>query len=274
MTTSTLTPFRLQAWGPRPSFRDTVRAEWLKLRTVRSSWWTLLVIAVVTIGLGYAVCAAEVARWNHLSLSEKLSFDPTAHSLSGLMLSQLIVGVFGVMVITSEYSTGMIRSTLAAMPRRRQVLSAKALTLVGPVFLVGTLAALVAFLGGQAILADKGIGVSLGAPSEWRAVVGAGAVLTLEALLALGIGVIIRHTAGAIASYVGVVLVAPLILSALPDPWGRDITQYFPFTAGQALMKVHRTHELLPPGTALAVLCAWAVASLGVAAWSITRRDA
>ncbi len=228
----------------------------------------------VTIGFGAIVSAAIVGRWDRMSLAQRLAVDPTARSLTGFMLSQLFIGVLGVLVITSEYSAGMIRSTLAAMPHRRQVLAAKAMSLTPPVFLVGTLSALLAFLSGQAILAGKGIGVSLGAPQEWRAVLGAGLVLTLEALIALGLGAMIRQTAGAIASYVGVLLVAQLLLSALPDPYGRDISEYFPFNAGRALMKIHTTPDLLPPWSGLAVLCAWAVVSLGVAGWLITRRDA
>ena len=177
MTTTTFVP-RLGPLGRRPGFRDTWLSEWTKFRTVRSTWWTFFAVLAVTIGLGSAVCAAEVARWDHLSLRRQLSFDPTARSLTGLTLSQLIIGVLGILVVTSEYSTGMIRSTLAAVPRRRQVLGAKALSLIGPVFVLSTAAALIAFLAGQAILASKGIGVSLSGPSEWRAIVGAGAVLT------------------------------------------------------------------------------------------------
>ena len=272
--TATLNVPQSETLGPRPGFGDTLRAEWTKLWTVRSTWWTLLAVLAVTVGLGLLVSGATVARWDHLSLERRLTIDPTAQSLVGLMLSQLIIGVLGVLIITSEYATGMIRSTFAASPHRRQVLGAKAISVSGPVFVVAVVAALLAFLAGQAIFAGKGIGVSLGAPGEWRAIVGAGVVLMLESLIALGLGVIIRHTAGAVATYVGVLLVAPLILGALPDPWGRDITEYFPFTAGRALMKIHMTPDLLPPAAGLAVLCGWAVAVLGVGAWLIGRRDA
>lgn len=272
--TATAAPPEAPALGPRPGFRDVLVAEWTKLRSVQSTWWTLFAVFAVVVGLGCLICAVTAARWDRMSLAQRLSIDPTMRSLNGLVLAQLLIGVLGALVITSEYATGMIRSTLAAVPRRRQVLFAKVLTLVVPVFVVGTLAAFVAFTAGQAILASKGIGVSLGAPNVWRAIVGAGIVLTLEAVLALGIGALVRHTAGAIASYVGILLVVPLLLSALPDPWGRDITEYFPFTAGQALRSVVSRPDLLPPWSGFAVLCGWAVVAVGLAAWSITRRDA
>ena len=272
--TATLTEPGVTALGPRPRFRDTLLCERTKLRTVRSTWWTLFAVFAVTLAFGAIVTAAIVGRWDRMSVAQRLAIDPTARSLTGFMLSQLFIGVLGVLAITSEYSGGMIRSTLAAMPHRRQLLAAKAISLAPPVFLVGAVSALLAFLSGQAILSNKGIGVSLGAPQEWRAVLGAGLVLALEALIALGLGAMIRQTAGAIASYVGVLLVAQLILSALPDPYGRDITEYFPFNAGRALMKVHTSPDLLPPWSGLAVLVVWAVVSLGVAGWLITRRDA
>lgn len=275
MTSVTYRPFRAEPLGARPGFVDAVRSEWTKFRTVRSTWWTLVAVAAVTIGLGYAVSAAVTARWDRMSLVQRLTFNPTTRSLTGLFLAELIIGVLGVLVITSEYSTGMIRSTLAAFPHRRQVLVAKASVLVLPVFLVGAVSALAAFLGGQAIFSKKGIGVSLTAPGEWRAIVGAGIVLTLEALFALGLGTVVRHTAGAIAAYVGFLLVAPLILSALPDPWGRDLEEYFPLSAGQAFMRVgHTSRDLLPAGSGLAVLCGWAVLALALGAWFISRRDA
>lgn len=274
MATTVYQPLRNEPLGPRPGFVDAVRSEGTKFRTVRSSYWTLFAVAAVTIGLGYLVSSVVTARWDRLSFADKLTFDPTRVSLTGVTLAQLIIGVLGVLVITAEFSTGMIRSTLAAVPRRLEMYAAKATVLAPPVFLVGTLAALVAFLGGQAIFAGKGIGVSITAPNEWRAIVGAGLVLTLEALFALGVGTFVRHTAGAIAAYVGVLLVAPLILSALPDPYGRDITEYFPLPAGEAVMRVHQVHDLLPWGSGLAVMVGWAAVALIIGAWRISTRDA
>jgi ABC-type transport system involved in multi-copper enzyme maturation permease subunit len=257
-----------------PRRRDVLRSEWTKLRTVRSTWWTLLVVFGGTVVLGLLICAAVTARWDGMTAAERASFDPTFRSLTGLFIAQLAIGVVGALAITSEYATGMIRSTLAAVPRRRAVLVGKAAALVPPALVVSTVGCLVAFLGGQAILAGKGAGVSLSAPGELRAVLGGGLYLTLLAVFALGLGGILRHTAGAISAFVGLVLVLPAVVSPLPSPWGRDIARYLPSLAGQAMFNVRAGSGLLPPWAGLAVLCGWTAAALGGAAWLITRRDA
>jgi len=258
--------------GPRR--RDVLHAEWTKLRTVHSTWWALLTVLCGTIGVGLLICAAVAARWDHMSAMDRANFDPTFRSLTGLFIGQLAIGVVGALAVTAEYSTGMIRSTFAAVPRRGRVLAAKALALVTPALVVSTVGCVVAFLGGQAILATKGAGVSLGAPGELRAVLGGGVFLALLALFALGLGAVFRHTAAAISAFVGLVLVLPVIVSPLPSPWGRDVAPYLPSLAGQAISNV-RTHTgLLPPWSGLAVLIVWAAGALGAAAWLTTRRDA
>jgi len=253
---------------------DVLRAEWTKLRSVRSTWWTLLATLVGTVGIGLGVCYATVARWDQMSLLDRLQLDPTFKSLTGLLLAQVAVAVLGVLAITSEYATGMIRSTFAAVPARRSVLASKAVVLVVPVLIASTAASVIAFLGGQAILASKGAGISISDPGVLRAVIGGGLYLTLMAVFALGLGAICRRTAGAVAGFVGLVLVAPSIVGALPKPWGPDIAKYLPSQAGQAILNVHPATNSLAPWTGFAVLCAWAATALAVAAWLITRRDA
>ena len=186
----------------------------------------------------------------------------------------MAIGVLGALVITAEYSTGMIRSTFAAVPQRVSVLAAKAITFFGVALVVGTAACVTAFLGGQAIFAGKGIGVSLGAANELRAVLGGGVFLALLGLLALGIGAIVRHTAGAIAAFVGLILVAPALVGALPSPWSGNIAKFLPANAGQTLISVHTSAGQLSPWAALAVLVGWVAVSLGTAAVLICRRDA
>lgn len=181
--------------------------------------------------------------------------------------------MLGALVITAEYSTGMIRSTFAAVPQRGAVLAAEAITFAGVALAVGTAACLAAFLGGPAIFAGKGIGVSLGAAGELRAVLGGGVFLALLGLLALGIGAMVRHTAGAIAAFVGIILVAPALVSALPSPWSGNIAK-LPGEAGQSLVRVHASAGQLSPWAALAVLSGWVAVSLGTAAVLILRRDA
>jgi ABC-2 type transport system permease protein len=267
--TTTILPTRVGAF--RAS--NVVRSEWTKLRTVNSTWWLLGSVLVGTVAIGILVSAAVAARWDTMSAADRIGFDPTFRSLTGLFFAQLAVGVLGVLAITSEYGSGMIRSTLAAVPRRRAVLAGKSLAVAVSVLAVGTAACVAAFLAGQAIFSTKGIGVSLGAPGELGAVLGGGLYLAALALLALGLGGIFRHTAAAIFGFVLLVLVLPYLVSPLPAPFGRDIAQYLPSEAGQAILNVHTTANSLPPWTGFGVLCAWTVLALGAAAWLITRRD-
>ena len=255
------------------NFTDVLRSEWIKFRSVGSTRWTLLAAWAGTIAVGLIVCAAIAGHWNHMSATERTSFDPTFRSLTGLSLGQLAVGILGVLVIASEYATGMIRSTLAAVPGRRRVLAAKALALAVPTFIIATVASLVAFLGGQALLASTGAGASMWANGELRAVIGGGVYLTLMAVFGLALGAIFRRTAGGIAAFVGLILVLPVVVAPLPNPWGRDISQYLPSDAGQAFLQIHTSAGSLPPWAGLAVLAAWVAAALGTAAWLITRRD-
>jgi hypothetical protein len=192
---------------PTATAVDVVRSEWTKLRTVASTRWTLLACWAGTIGIGLIVCASVASRWSGLSPGQQASFDPTSRSLTGLLLGELAVGILGALVITSEYATGMIRSTLAAVPGRRVVLAAKAAVLAVPTLIVGVTASVIAFLGGQALLASTGVGVSLGSSGGLRAVIGGGVCLMLLALLGFGLGAIFRRTAGAIGAFVGLVLV-------------------------------------------------------------------
>src|SRR5262249_9657054 len=147
VTTVTL-PAPVSVERDDPTFLDVVRAEWIKFRSVGSTGWTLLTAWAGTIAVGLIVCAAVAARWSTMSPGAQASFDPVFRSLTGLLLGELAVGILGVLVITSEYATGMIRSTLAAVPTRRQVLAAKALVLGAPTWIVATVASLVTFLGG------------------------------------------------------------------------------------------------------------------------------
>jgi hypothetical protein len=253
---------------------DVVRSEWTKLRTVASTRWTLLACWAGTIGIGLIVCASVASRWSGLSPGQQASFDPTSRSLTGLLLGELAVGILGALVITSEYATGMIRSTLAAVPGRRVVLAAKAAVLAVPTLIVGVTASVIAFLGGQALLASTGVGVSLGSSGGLRAVIGGGVCLMLLALLGFGLGAIFRRTAGAIGAFVGLVLVLPVVVSALPNPWGNDISEVLPGNAGQALLQLHGSAGSLSPWVGLLVLVGWVAAAIGGGMWLTGRRDA
>jgi ABC-type transport system involved in multi-copper enzyme maturation permease subunit len=255
-------------------FPAVLRSEWTKLRSVRSTMWALLATIGITIGFGTLFCLAYTARYDRLALRDRLTVDPTLLSLRGLFLSTLAIGVLGVLVITSEYATGMIRSSLAAVPQRRALLAAKAIVFGGVALVISIGSAFAAFGAGQAILSRKHLGTSLTDPTVLRAVLGAGIYLTIVGLLGLAIGTILRRTAGAIATLVGLVFIADVLVDALPSPWNTDIGKFLPGNAGLAVFSVRANADRLTPGSAFIVLLLWLVAALIVATIAITRRDA
>lgn len=273
-TTTPAVDTRPSTPGLTSIFGATLRSEWTKFRSVRSTVWTLLSAAVATVGLGAALCAAYVSRYDQLSLAERARFDPLTFNLRGLFLAQLAIGVLGVLVISSEYTTGMIRTSLAAVPQRRTVIAAKATVFVVVAFVVGTVACFGAFFAGQSILASKHLNVGLGDAGAVRAIVCGGAYLAIIGLLGLAFGTLLRRTAGAIAALFGLVLVIPALASALPSPWGTDVPKYLPSDAGLAMFGVHHHSDLLSPGAGFAVLLGYAAAAVALALFAITRRDA
>jgi ABC-type transport system involved in multi-copper enzyme maturation permease subunit len=282
-TTALATPAddrAVEAVGPARAFAGgallphVMRSEWTKLRSVRSTVWSLVATVGITVGLGAVFSWAYVNQYNQQSLAERLTFDPISRSLSGLFLAQLAIGVLGVLVISSEYGTGLIRTTFAAVPQRRTVLAAKAAVFGVVSLVVSMLSVFVAFLVGQAILSTKNVGASLGGPSVLRAVFGAGVYLTFIALLGLGIATILRRTAGAIGALVGLVLVFPLLAQALPSPWNHNIAKYLPSELGDALFSVRSGPNHLSPGIALVFVAAWLIVTYAIATLLISRRDA
>jgi hypothetical protein len=253
---------------------DLLRSEWTKLRSVPSTYWTLLVAAVATIGLGALFCAIYVSRYGKPSPFHRVSFNPTSYSLSGIMLTQLAIAVLGVLVITSEYNTGMIRTTLTAVPQRRTLFAAKALVFTVTTLVIGIASCFGAFFLGQAILSRHHLETTIGSPGVLRAVVGAGLYLAVLGLLSLGIGALLRSTAGAIATVVGLVLVLPGIAAALPTSWANSIDKYLPSNAGQAIFHVNTQAHMLSPWAGFAVFCAYAAAALVGAGYLLHRRDA
>ena len=259
------------------ALRAALVSEWTKLRSVRSTVWALVLTAVFTVGLSALFCWAFVNRDERRrdgSLRNFFEFDPTARSLRGVVLAQLAIGVLGVLVMSSEYTTGMIRTSLAAVPNRRILLAAKTLILTGVSLVVGMASAFVAFLLGQAILDGKALGASLGDPSVLRAILGAGLYLTLIPMFGLALGTIIRRTPGAIATLFGIVLILPLLADAFPEPWDVRIGRVSPLNAGQAFFSVRYDPDLLTPTQGLLVFLGWVVASFVVAVVMASKRDA
>jgi ABC-2 type transport system permease protein len=275
---STNRPTRTNLVKPTGSARGNVlRSEWTKFRTVRSTYWTLLTAAVLTIGLGAIACAVIVAQYDNVSATDRADFSAASFSLTGGVLAQLAIAVLGVLVVTSEYGSGMIRTTFAAVPQRLHVLAAKAAVFAAVTFVVTAAACFTAFFVGQAILSAKDINVGIGSPNALRTVLGTAGYLTVLGLIALGIGTLIRKTAGAISAVVGVIFVLPALSALLPDSISA-VQEYLPGNAGQAIIyggtTSARATESLSPWVGFGVFCLYAVVVLAAAAVVLVRRDA
>lgn len=249
-------------------------SEWIKLRSLRSTVFTLLAAVVCTVGLGILISALRANDFNQNGFHPGPDFDPTLVSLRGIYLAQLAVGVLGVLMITGEYTTGMIRATLSAVPRRLPVLWAKAAVFAAVVFVVAGISSLLAFLGGQAALSNAGFHVSLSTPGAARAVLGGALYLTVVGLLGIGLGFLLRNTAGAIATLFGLLLVLPAIAAALPSSLYNDTYKYLPMVAGTQVLTTVQDHSVLGPWSGIGVLCLYAVAAIGAGAVVLRRRDA
>jgi ABC-2 type transport system permease protein len=254
-------------------FRSAARMEWLKLRSVRSTAWVMLVFATGLIGLAIMVLAHQ--RWATTSAADRASFDPVNQGFTGLAIGQLAFGVLGVLMITSEFSSGMIRATLGAVPRRPLLLAAKAAVLGAVVLVAGEIMAFAAFAVGEAVLRSPAPHATLGQPGVLRAVLMAGAYPGLIALIGLGLGAVIRHTAGAICAVVGILFVLPLILLPLGYSIQNSVGQFMPMLiAENSITAVKPQSHTLSPGLGFSMLCLYAVAALVVGGWALARRDA
>jgi len=222
--------------------------------------------------LGLAILALSHESYAQMSAADRASFDPTHDCFIGLVLGQLLTGTLGVLAITSEFSSGMIRATFAAAPSRPLVLTAKAAVLGAVTLAVGEMTVFAAFIAGQAALQAPAPHATLGQPGVLRAVVIAGAYPALIALTGLGIGAVIRHTAGAICALVGVLFVLPLLFVT---PSLQNAAQNFlPHPMANSLTAVKPLPHTLPPGLVFGLLCAYAVAALATGAWALASRDA
>ena len=251
-----------------------VRSEWLKMRTLRSSWLTFGLAVLSVPGIGIAIAWSTANDWTHMRPRQQNRFDPLGDPLSGFNLSQLAIGVLGILLISGEYSGGMIRATLAAVPKRLPVLWAKLVVFVSItlVFMVPT--AIFTFFVSEHLLSKQHIQVSWSTPHVPRIVIGVGLYLTVVAALAVGIGAIVRNVAAAIGVFVAVLLVLPAIASALPQIWADRINKWLPSNAGQALMSIHSDSTTLSPYRGFIVFCADAIGAVAIAAVLLKRRDA
>jgi hypothetical protein len=274
-TTMTTTPVSSTA-GPEKrevTQRRVMLSEWIKLRSLRSTLFALAAAVILTVGLGVLISAL---RANDIKQHGDIGprFDAVVVSLRGIYLAQMPIGVLGVLVITGEYVTGMIRATLAAVPRRLPVLWAKALIFGVVAFVVGGISSLLAFEGGQAMFSSAGIHIGLGSPGAARAVLGGALYLTAVGLLGVGLGFLIRNTAGAVAALFGLLLVLPAIASALPASVYNDVFRYLPMPAGTQVMTTVGDRALLTPRQGIGVFFLYAVVAIGAGAAVLQRRDA
>lgn len=247
-------------------------SEWVKLVSLRSSWITFAAAVVSVIGIGVLVSYLLNNHWDRLDPVERLSFEPIGHSLGGVELAQLAIGVLGVLVVTGEYATGMVRSSLMAVPRRLPVLVAKLVVFSACTFVLMLLSAFVAFVLGQQALGAHG--VTLGAPHAVRAVFGAALYLTVVGAFAMGLGWVVRSTAGGIAALFALLLVLPGIVHLLPDTWQQHVLPYLPGNAGAGLFAAHPEAGMLSTWAGFGVFCAWAAAALIAGVVLLKRRDA
>jgi ABC-2 type transport system permease protein len=249
------------------------RSEWTKLYSLRSTRYALLVTVVMTIGFGIIASAANVSRWGSMSALDKAAFDPLSTSLLGVRFGVLAIGVLGVLLIAGEYSTGMIRSTMTAVPKRLPVLWGKAGVYALVALAVSIPAALIAFFAGQAILSGQHIQIAFSHAGVPGAVLGAAGYLTLVGLFAMGLGAILRNTAGAIATFAGIMFVIPPLISILPSSIANSIDPYLPSNAGDAMMQIGHHANTLSPTAGLAVFAAYVAGTIGAAAVLLVRRD-
>ena len=257
--------------GTRPGFSSTLRAEWIKFWSVRSTTWSAVMLFVLGAGLTALVCAAS-AGWLASSDADE---SPLSFVTWGMMFAQITAVVLGALTVTAEYGTGMIRATLAATPRRGPVLAAKGLVLAGTLFVVGTATAFVGYFAGNWFLEREGVGVALSDEGVVRALFGSGLYLAGLGLFAMAVGLLIRHTAAALSVVLGLVFVVGNMAFLLPGTWGDWVAKLMPGNAGGVVTQaVPFEGGLLSPWTGFAVFAAEVLALLAIGWMVFQRRDA
>jgi ABC-2 type transport system permease protein len=251
------------------ALRRVIASEWIKFITLRS---TVAVLAAAMLGM---VIIGSLVGYNTRHVTANIDPNDLAVSatLQGYYLGQLLIGALGVLFVTGEYATGMIRATFVAVPRRLPVLVAK-LAVFTTVTLVGMVStSVLAFLAGQAVISSARPGLSLSQPTALRIAVGTGVYLTLVGLIGMAIGWIVRSTPGALVTYLGVILIAPVIIGHALGKWGQHVAQYLPSQAGGAFITSIPDGLSMRPWPGIAVMLGWVVAILALGVWSLQRRD-
>jgi ABC-2 type transport system permease protein len=257
----------------RSGFGGALRSEFTKIRSVRSTYWTLLALIVVVIGMGVLSCVGAVSRPGDV---QGPGFDPTFRSLIGLIIGQLIMPVLGALTVTSEYSTGMIRTSLTVQPRRGTLFAAKAVVFGLVSLVTGLIAAFASFFIGQAVLSGKHLDVTLSQPDVLRAVIGAGLFLAVCGLLGFGLGAMLRSTAAAISTATGLLFVLFVLSNFLPQSWQVHVDRWIPFNAGSQIWRVVTSpgDHMFSAWTGFAVFAAYAAVAVAAGLILFRTRDA
>ena len=276
MSTAVATADRAAA-APRGKVTQAhvLRSEWTKLFTLRSTRWSLLAGFVSMAGLGILVAAVQMSRWTHLEPHERATYNSLDPAVGGWHLAQLAIGVLGVLVISGEYSTGMIRSSLMAVPRRLPVLWAKIAVFAAVTFALMLVATFISFFGVQAIVTQHHQQHALSDPGALRVVFGSALFLTALGIMSIALGALVRNTAGGIALFVGLLFVLPGITAILPASVADSITPYLPLNAGTTVASItfDNPHHFSPWG-GFAVFCGYTALAVAAAAVALLRRDA
>jgi ABC-2 type transport system permease protein len=250
-------------------FTQVLRSEWTKLRSVRSTWWLVTVAVALTAGIGVAISAAAAAE----PTSSALPADVATRSAIGTILAQLALGTLAVLVISGEYGSGMIRTSMTVVPRRLPVLAAKITVYVALVLPITALTSLATFLLGQMAWRSHGrAAVSLGDPVVARIVFGAALYLTVAGVCAVAIGTLLRSTAGGITVVAGLFFVVPTVIQAMPSRIA-DAARFLPSNAGGGLSRIATSSQSLPPWPGFALLCGYAAVLVAAATWRLRRMD-
>lgn len=254
-----------------------LRSEWTKLCSVRSTGYTLLVSVVIMIGISTLLSSITAGQFASYSAADRAAVNPVSLGLSGFGFAHVAIGVLGVLVISSEYGTGMIRASLTAVPRRLPVLWAKLAVFAGVVFSLSLVSAFVSFFLSQGLLDGQHIGVGIGAPGALRSVLGAALYMTVAGLIGIALGALLRSTTAAVSVFAGAFFVVPILAGLLPASISDNLNPYLPSNAGSAIfggVGGQTLHNALSPWTGMAVLAGYAAVLIGAAAWRLRRADA
>lgn len=261
----------------RPGIVGVARSEWTKIRSLRSTSWTFMVTAALTIGLGSLFALGRTSARGPGREPLTASFNAAGFPFNALFLSQLAIGVLGVLIITAEYSSGMIRTSFTAVPQRGLVLAVKATVFALVTFVVSVLTTFVTFFASQAILSrgTLNLGVSITSPHALRIVTGAALYMSVCGLLGVALGALLRSTAAAITALAGLLFILPIMMNFLPVSWHRDaIAQWLPSNAGMQIIEKVTQPLQFSPWVGLAVFTGWVVLAFAAALVLLRRRDA